>query len=140
MGISKTLYDRLGGKDTFIKVHKIFYDKAYAHPWLGKYFTDIPQDILKSQQTNFMVQLMGGPKAYSGRSPKFSHQHMMITEELFNLRSNLLSESIKEAGIKDELREEWIAADGALKKSVVKKSEDECSSQYTGRSILNFSK
>ena len=43
MAIDKTLYDRLGGKQTFIDVHKIFYDKVYAHPWLKKFFTDKPQ-------------------------------------------------------------------------------------------------
>ncbi len=73
MAIDKTLYNRLGGKPTFVKVHKIFYDKAYADPWLRKFFTDKPQEVLESQQTDFMVQLMGGPKAYGGKSPKSAH-------------------------------------------------------------------
>ncbi|NOY66384.1 MAG: group 1 truncated hemoglobin [Gammaproteobacteria bacterium] len=138
MAVDKTLYDRLGGKNTFIKVHKIFYDKAYAHSWLSKYFTDIPQDVLENQQTDFMVQLMGGPKAYSGKTPKCAHQHMVISAELFDLRSQMLSDSIKEAGVSDDLRSEWIAADGMLKKSVVKSSEKECSVQYANQPILNF--
>ena len=138
MSIDKTLYDRLGGKHAFIKVHKIFYDKAYAHPWLSKYFTDKPQEILESQQTDFMVQLMGGPKAYAGKTPKSAHQHMMISEELFELRSQLLSESIKEAGIHDKLRAEWLAADATLKRALVKSSEKECTQSYPNQPILNF--
>lgn len=140
MAIDKTLYDRLGGKDIFIKVHKIFYDKAYAHHWLGKYFTDKPQKLLEDQQTDFMVQLMGGPKIYGGKAPKFAHQHMMISDELFELRAEMLSESIKQAGVPDGLREEWIAADAALKRSLVKKSVDECSASYPTQQILNFKK
>lgn len=138
MAIDKTLYDRLGGKETFIKVHKIFYDKAYADPWLSKYFTDKPQEVLENQQTDFMVQLMGGPKIYGGKSPKSAHQHMVITDELFELRSNILSESIKEAGIADGLRQEWLDADRTFKRALGKKSEAECTQAYPNQAILNF--
>ena len=140
MSIDKTLYDRLGGKQTFVKVHKIFYDKAYAHPWLGKYLADVDQDLIESQQTDFMVQLMGGPKVYAGKTPKSAHPHVMITEELFELRSQLLSDALKEAGISDDLREEWLAADATFKRVLVKSSEKECTPSYRGQPILNFSK
>lgn len=139
MSIDKTLYDRLGGKQTFIKVHKLFYDKAYAHPWLSKYFTDKPQEVLENQQTDFMVQLMGGPKAYGGKSPKFAHQHMAISDELFELRAVMLSDSIKEAGISDGLRQEWLEADRSLKRAVVK-TPQECTQSYPTQPILNFPK
>lgn len=138
MAIDKTLFGRLGGKPTFIKVHKIFYDKAYAHPWLSKYFTDKPQEVLENQQTDFMAQLMGGPKAYAGKTPKSAHQHMVITDELFELRAQMLSDSLKEAGVQEDLKKEWLAADAALKKSLVKSSEEECSQAYPNQPILNF--
>lgn len=140
MSIDKTLYDRLGGKQTYIKVHKIFYDKAYAHPWLSKFFTDKPQEVLENQQTDFMVQLMGGPKAYGGKSPKSAHQHMVISDELFTLRAQLLSDSIKEAGIADDLRQEWMKVDATFRRALVKTSEEECSKAYPNQPILNFAK
>ena len=140
MAIDKTLFDRLGGKASFIKVHKIFYDKIYAHNWLKKYFTDKPRQVLEDQQTDFMSQLMGGPRAYSGKSPKSAHQHILITEELFDLRAQILSDSIKEAGIADNLRIEWLTANAALKKALVKTSVDECSVAYPTQTILNFTK
>lgn len=138
MAIDKTLYDRLGGKNTFIKVHKIFYDKAYADPWMRKFFTDKPQEVLENQQTDFMVQLMGGPKAYGGKSPKSAHQHMVITDELFELRAQMLSDSIKESGLSDALREEWLAADRTFKRALMKKSAAECTQSYPNQPILNF--
>ena len=116
MAIDKPLYDRLGGKTTFVKVHKIFYDKAYADPWLRKYFTDKPQELLENQQTDFMIQLMGGPKVYAGKSPKSAHQHMVITSELFEFRAEILSDSINEAGINDALRHEWLDVDRTFKR------------------------
>lgn len=87
-----------------------------------------------------MVQLMGGPKAYGGKSPKSAHQHMVITEELFDLRAQLLSDSIKEAGLPNRLRKEWLAVDAVLKRSLVKKPEKECTVAYATQPILNFSK
>lgn len=136
--INKTLYERLGGVETLEKVHKIFYDKAYKHPWLRLYFTDKLQQVLEEQQTDFMTQLMGGPKKYGGKTPKMAHQHMNITEELFSLRRELLSESIKEFGISDTLRQEWLIADSALKNSIVKKSKDDCRTAYNTQEILDF--
>ena len=138
MAIDKTLYDRLGGKPTYVKVHKIFYDKAYAHPWLSRYFTDKPQELLENQQTDFMIQLMGGPKCYSGKSPKSAHQHILITDELFELRAQMLSESITEAGISDDLRDEWLDADATFQRALVKTSEDECVRAYPTQPILDF--
>ena len=120
-----------------MKVHKIFYDKAYADPWLSKYFTDKPQEVLESQQTDFMTQIMGGPKIYGGKAPKWAHQHMVITDELFELRAEMLSDSIKEAGIADDIRVEWLAADAALKRSLVKPLE-KCTKAYPNQPILNF--
>ncbi|VAW92463.1 hypothetical protein MNBD_GAMMA23-434 [hydrothermal vent metagenome] len=140
MAIDKTLYDRLGGKPTYVKVHKIFYDKAYAHPWLSQYFTDKPQELLENQQTDFMIQLMGGPKCYSGKSPKSAHQHILITDELFELRAKMLSDSITEAGISDKLKEQWLDADATFQRALVKTSEDECIRAYPTQPILNFSK
>jgi len=139
MSLDKTLFLRLGGKQTLVKVHKLFYDKAYSHPWLRKYFTDKPQEVLERQQTAFMGQLMGGPKAYAGKSPKSAHRHMEISEELFDLRSQMLSDSIKAAGVSDELRQEWLAADEALRRAVVKPLED-CTRAYPSQRFLSFSR
>ncbi len=140
MAIDKTLFERLGGKPTYIKVHRIFYDKAYADPWLRQYFTDKPQKVLENQQTDFMIQLMGGPKAYGGKTPLFAHQHMVISEELFEHRAKLLSDSIKEVGISDELRVAWLKTDASLKRALVKKSKAECKISYPTQPILDFAK
>jgi len=138
MSIDKTLYDRLGGMATLERVHKTFYDKAYAHPWLRKYFTDKPQQALEEQQTDFMSYLIGGPNRYTGKTPKMAHQHMVISEELFEVRSQLLSDAIKQENISDDLREEWLAADSTLKRALIKKSAADCQRSYASQEILDF--
>jgi len=138
--IDKTLFSRIGGLTTLQKVHRIFYNKAFSHPWLKLYFTDKPQTLLEEQQTDFMAQLIGGPKRYAGKTPKMAHQHIHITDELFELRQQLLDEAIREFGLADDLRKEWIMADAALKKAITKKSVDECKKSYPTQPILDFPK
>ena len=87
-----------------------------------------------------MVQIMGVPKAYAGKSSKLAHQHMVITDELFELRSEILSASIKEAGIRNDLRKEWLDTDRGIKRALVKTSEAQCSVSYPNQAILNFPK
>ena len=138
--IDKTLFQRIGGLNTLKKAHKIFYDKIYAHEWLKLYFTDKPQTLLEDQQTDFMAQLIGGPKRYAGKTPKMAHQHIHITEELFQLRKEILEESLREFGLADNLSKEWIMADSALKKAITKKTVDECKRSYPSQPILDFPK
>ena len=140
MSDKESLFDRIGGEATISNVHETFYDKLYAHPWLSKYFTQRPREHLVRQQNLYFVQLMGGPKRYCGQAPHNAHQFMMITEELFDLRSQLLSDAIKENGVSDECREEWLALNDVFKKVIVKKSMDEVKAQYAHQVVLNFPK
>ena len=138
MAVDKTSFDRIGGMDTLRKVHKIFYDKLFVHPWLRQFFVEHPQEIFEKQQTDFMCGLMGGPKIYAGKTPKMAHQNIMITDEMFELRSEILSLSIKEAGIADNLREEWLVADRTLKQAIVKKSVADCKKMYDNQVIYDI--
>lgn len=134
----KKMFERLGGRPALDKVHKIFYDKIYAHPWIGQYFKGINQRHIESQQSDFMAMLFGGPKDFGGRMPIFAHEHMMITEELFAVRRQLLEESLREAGIAEQEAHDWLAIDGAFKKALVKKSLDECKKRFVTDEILAF--
>ena len=118
----ESLFTAVGGLPTLQRVHKIFYDKVYAHPWLGKFFEGHSQEAIENRQTSFMAEKMGGPVEYMGKHPQMAHRHMYITEELFEVRRVLLTESLCEAGVSDELAERWLRIDSAFMKSVVKES------------------
>lgn len=120
--IKLTLFDAIGGLPTLQKVHKIFYDKVYAHPWLGKFFIGHNQEAIENRQTAFMAVKMGGDINYMGKEPKMAHRAMYITQELFDLRTELLRESLTEAGLPEDLIERWIKIDNAFKKQIVKDS------------------
>ena len=135
-----SLYGALGGLWVLQRVHKIFYDKIYRHPWLKLYFAGVTQTVIENQQTDFMAQAMGGPSRYSGKLPVPAHKHMFITEELFEARGRLLEESLREAGVPEDLGARWLKIDRAFKGRLVKRSEAECEGRYKTEPIMVISK
>ena len=118
----QTLFDAIGGLPTLQKVHKIFYDKVYAHDWLGQFFADHNQEAIENRQTFFMAVKMGGDVSYMGRDLKMAHRAMYITQELFDVRTELLRESLQEAQVPEDLIKRWIKLDNAFSRQIVKDS------------------
>lgn len=131
-----SLYDQLGGRECLARVHRRFYDKLFEHPVLGAFFRNNQQQHQEDQQTDFMAAQFGGPNRYGGRFPDAAHQHMFITEAHFELRSQILSETLDECGVAPVLRDQWLAVDSKFKKMIVKMTVDECKKRYTKDEIL----
>lgn len=119
--MKKSLYDEVGGKPTLDKVHKIFYDKIYAHPWLKQFFEGHDQAAIEGRQTSFMGEKMGGPK-YLGKPIKQVHENMYLNQELMQLRHEILRESLQEVGVAAPLASRWLRIDKAFMKSITKDS------------------
>lgn len=123
MSVKKqSLFDQIGGLAVLDQVHKIFYDKLYAHEWLGQFFIGHDQTSIERRQSMFMAEKMGGAVQYFGKAPTMAHRHMFITQELFDLRHDLLKQSLVEAEVSDELARKWLAIDYAFHKIIVKDS------------------
>ena len=135
-----SLFEQVGGRETLVRVHKIFYDKAYADPWLGQFFQHVEQEIIENQQTDFMTRAMGGPPIYCGRLPVATHKNMYITTELFDHRHAMLADSIAEAGVSEHLRERWLRIDGAFRGKLTKRGVSECQRRFATDDLLVFDK
>ena len=135
---NQNLYELIGGRATLEKVHKIFYDKIYAHPWIGQYFQNIQQDVIEIQQTEFMSQAMGGPAMYCGKLPIPTHRHMFISENLFELRTQLLKDSLNESHVGPAHQEAWLKIDQAFKKGIVKSKVADCQLRFNTDEILDY--
>lgn len=138
MDEKKQAFEKLGGRNILMKINKIFYDKVYAHPWISQFFKDVPQDVIESQQTDFMTSTLGGGNVYLGKLPVPAHKHMFISEELFDLRQRLLNEALDEAQACEELKAKWNKIDEAFRSKLVKKSISECEKRFRSDEILFF--
>jgi truncated hemoglobin YjbI len=136
----ESLFEKCGGKPALERIIKKFYDKVYAHPWLGYYFKNIKQSIIESQQVDFMIGALGGPRVFFGKMPGDAHPHLMVTNELFDLRQKLMLEALKEEGAAPELIDRWLKVEGAFKEQIVKKDISECQKRFYDDEILDFPK
>ena len=50
-----------------------------------------------------------------------AHPHMFITEELFDLRQELLIQAFSDVNAPDEIKEAWLKIDDAFKNVIIKK-------------------
>ena len=133
-----SLYERIGGRPALERVLRIFYDKVFAHPWLGRFFTGADQAHIERQQADFLSQGMGGPAVFTGTFPIPAHQHMFITADLWRLRCDLLEEAIGEGGIDRELSRQWMAIENSFERALVKERVEQCEKRHPGDRILAF--
>jgi len=118
----QSLFEAVGGLPTLQQVHKIFYDKVYAHPWIGRFFEGHEQAAIENRQTEFMAEKMGSGEKYPGKPLRQVHENMYISDELVALRTKLLRDALREAGVDDTLAERWMRIDAAFARQVVKPS------------------
>jgi len=123
--------------DLIFKINQTFYDKVYKDPWLKDIFSIIEQKIIETQQTDFIVGVMGGPMRYCGRNPKDAHPHMVITEEMWELRESYLREAFKETNCPSEIADRWIKIDESFKSRIIQPDPEKCTKRYTTDEIIN---
>lgn len=126
---------RIGGLEALHRITTLFYEKVYAHPWLSKFFVDVEQEHIASQQAEFMQGVLGGRRIFCGRLPGAAHPHIRITEEAFDLRQELLRETLVELGVDEETRQRWLILDEAFRGRLVK-TIDECEKRYASDIII----
>lgn len=119
--MKQSLYEAVGGLPTLEKVHKIFYDKIYAHPWLKQFFAGHNQEAIEGRQTSFMGEKMGGPN-YLGKPIKQVHENMYISQELYEVRHGILKDALHEAGVPETLAKRWLKIDNAFMRQIIKDS------------------
>lgn len=132
----ETLFESIGGRQCLERVHGRLNEKLFAHPVLGAFFAGKDRTHQENQQTDFMSAEFGGPRRYGGRTIDGAHQHMFITEALFELRHAILAATLDECGIEPALRNRWLALDHGFKNRIVKKTLEACRKRYVTDQII----
>lgn len=127
------LFEEIGGEDVVTAVHRRFYDIMFEHPWLGQFFFGKSKSALIKKQTQFMIAAFNGPNNYSGDTPAFVHMHMFITDEMADLREQILKECLLAEGLTEYIADRWIKVDHSFRAGIVKKSMDECVLKCAGQ-------
>jgi len=131
-------FEKMGGRSSLIIINKIFYDKVYKHPWLKQFFQQVPQQHIEDQQVDFMQKVLGGENLYVGKAPPVAHMHILINDDIFQVRKELLEEAFFEANADPELMNKWLALDESFKRVIFKDSSAQCKRRFKTDNILDF--
>ena len=124
-------------KELTFKVSKLLYEKIYDDPWFSKLFRNIDQEVITSQQSDFMTGVLGGPKNFCGRMPKDAHPQIWIDENIWEYRENILKETFEELNVPTDIREKWLKIDNAFKHAIINKAgPQECFGRYKTEEII----
>lgn len=127
------LLQEIGGEAGVLRVHQRFYEVMFNHPWLGQFFFGKSEEVLITKQTQFMVAAFNGPNNYTGDTPAFVHMHMFITDEMADLREQILRRAILDEGLPESVADRWLKVDQSFRPAIVKKSIDECVLKCVGQ-------
>lgn len=127
------LLQEIGGEEAVYRVHERFYAVMFDHPWLGQFFFGKSKAVLITKQTQFMVAAFNGPNNYTGDTPAFVHMHMFITDEMADLREQILRNAILDEGLSASIADRWLKVDQSFRPAIVKKSIDECVLKCVGQ-------
>jgi hemoglobin len=132
-GYDPELLREIGGEEVVMRVHRRFYDTLFDHPWLGQFFYGKSKTSLITKQTQFMVAAFNGPNNYAGDTPAFVHMHMFITDEMADLREQILKQTILAESLSASVADRWLKVDQSFRPGIVKKSVDECVLKCAGQ-------
>ncbi len=117
-------------------INEKFYDLIYRDEWFSQVFKNITQDVITTQQTDFMVQAFGGPKRYCGRMPSNAHPHIYIDHYMWELRESYLKKAFELLNISSEIRDKWLKIDNSFKSSIIKNSIVEVTPRFTTDELI----
>ncbi len=77
MSETKSLYDRLGGREAMGAAVDEFYRRMLADDRVSAFFSDVEMSKQKAKQRAFLSMAFGGPAKYTGKMMSDGHRHLL---------------------------------------------------------------
>jgi truncated hemoglobin YjbI len=114
------LWEALGRGDLLQTILQDFYARVYEDSRLAGFFHGVTRQRAVEKQFLFMRQIIAGEKVYFGDRPRNAHHWMVISDELFDYREELLMDCLRRHGLAEELVQRWRAIDERFRGDLVK--------------------
>jgi truncated hemoglobin YjbI len=98
-----------------------FYTRVFADARLSPFFANTKKSWVQEKQYSFLRQVFTGEKVYFGDRPRNAHHWMVISDELFDHREQLMREALERYGLAEPLIERWMTMEEIFRKQIVKK-------------------
>ncbi len=114
------LWAALGHGVGLTQVLEDFYTRVYADPRLAPFFVHTTRQRAIEQQYSFLSAIFTGEPVYFGARPRNAHAWMVISDELFDYREDLLADCLRRYGLSEALVAHVREVDEAFRKQIVK--------------------
>jgi truncated hemoglobin YjbI len=114
------LLEALGGSAGLRRILEDFYRRVYADARLAPFFADVQRSWVTDKQFNFLHAIFTGARNYMGNHPRNAHHWMVISDELFDHREDLLDESMLGQGVAPEMARRVRDLDEIFRRAIVK--------------------
>lgn len=101
-----SLYEQIGGQPAVDAAVDIFYRKMLSDDRVSPFFDDVDMDKQIAKQKGFLTFAFGGPNAYTGKSMREGHKHLIkrgLNDTHVDIVIEHLGATLKELGVADNL-------------------------------------
>ncbi len=116
---TKSLYERLGGKESIVAVVDEFAGRVLADTRINAKFAKSDPVRLKTMLVDQICEATGGPCKYTGRSMPASHLNMGVTTGEFNALVEDLVGALDKFNVPQAEKDELIGALAPMKAAIV---------------------
>lgn len=114
------IWKALGEGKLLSKILMEFYTLVFDDSKLAPFFENSSQQRSREKVYLFMKAIFTGEKCYFGERPRSAHNWMVISNDLFNHRSKLLTKVLVANGLSEKHVADWLAVDEVYRKQIVK--------------------
>lgn len=97
-----------------------FYTRVFDDPMLAPYFQNVTKRRLIEKVFLFMRTIFTGEKIYFGERPRNAHNWMVISDEIFDHREELMTSCLRAHGLDEHLVQRWRRIEESFRGDVVK--------------------
>ena len=102
------------------KILTRFYDQVFVDDIMSPYFVGVTKERLVEKVYSFHYQQYTGEKVFFGERPKNSHHWMVISDEIFDYRENLMKKTLQEFDFPTNLIDRWMESEEVYRSDIVK--------------------
>ena len=114
------IWDALGQGKKLSKILDDFYTIVYADERLSPFFQSVTKQRSIEKVFLFLRQIFTGEKVYFGDRPKNAHHWMVISDELFDYREDIMERCLRDNDLPEHLIKRWRAIEESFRPDIVK--------------------
>ena len=122
IGMSDSLYQRIGGAAAVEAAVDLFYRKVLTDPDVSAFFDSTDMDGQRAKQKSFLTMVFGGPHEYSGKDMRTAHAKLVddgLNDSHFDKVAGHLQATLEELEVDEKSIAEVMAIAGSTRDDVL---------------------